>query len=462
MKKEGYFECSADPLIRIYMNPALRDHKTYTLALSQLEIASSMDGVLSPVIGMPDLSPAYGLPVGGVLATDAEKGVISLSAIGGDIGCGISLSQTGIPAGEFIYNGLDRNLCSELAEKIKMNLSKKTDARYSKLLIEGAQAVAEPAETSKIENYGKIDTDPLIIDDKMIAKAEQQYGTLGGGNHFIDLVYCSEIFDQDLAVLWDLEKDSVMHMIHTGSRGIGNLISEAYSKPLDSFDLTDRIFKPLRFNSDQGRQVLDAVSMAENFAYANRALLRKHVDEALRHIGKIEGSSRLIYDFSHNSISLEEFDSKKIVLHRKGSSRGFPAEHQSNTDYYKDTGHPIIIPGSLGTATYVLVGTDKLAETFFSMNHGAGRKYSRGYVRSKKNQPRFRNFPEELFVNQKFKDYCEEVPGAYKDIEDVIGTLEQNGFVRRVAKLTPFFVYVEKDSKLSHRKSFKRSSPIHI
>ena len=157
-----------------------------------------------------------------------------------------------------------------------------------------------------------------------------------------------------------------------------------------------------------------------------------------------EISSRLIYDSGHNGISLEPSNNGPLLLHRKGSSRAFPKSHPGNVPYYFETGNPIIVPGTLGTATYVLVGTEKLKETHYSINHGAGRKFTRGYVESKKGQSRFKENIGDVFVNLRFKDYCAETPNAYKDIEEVINTLELNGLVRKVAKFKPFFVYVEK------------------
>lgn len=430
------------------MNEKLKNHKTYTKALYQLDIASNLLGLIEPVIGMPDLTPGHGLPVGSVLATNAENGVISLNAIGGDINCGISLSRTNINKNDLLNQTgkLDEKYGKNLSEHLKSNLASNKEVKLENImncLIHGAKSFCDD-ELNKIENYG---VQPVhnkkIINNDMISIARNQIGTLGGGNHFIDLLHIEEIYDEELGTLWDLERENIFFMLHTGSRGLGNYTRENYVENIDSNETHIRRLKPVLFNSTEGRNILDCVNVASNFAYANRSVLRKKILNSLKETAKSDIKSNLIYDFGHNNISLEEMNRNQIILHRKGASKGLPAGHEGNTVYYKETGHPIIIPGSLGSATYVLVATDKLNETFYSINHGAGRKYPRGYVEKKKNQPRF-NQKIDTYVNLPFKHYCQEVPNAYKDIEEVIKTLEDNEFVRKIAKLKPIYAYLEK------------------
>lgn len=448
MEQASFFDYQDHPLIRVYMTPKLRDHRTYTKALYQLSTASRLTGVTEPVIGMPDLTAAYGLPVGGILATEAETGVISLNAIGGDINCGISLSQLDLPKDHFFPSeGLDRTNCRTLSELIKRILTEPLEkVDYDAIFFSGAGALCGSEEVNKIENYGVLPIgNPRRVDKNMRLAAEKSLGSLGRGNHFIDLLYCEEIFDVELSLLWGLNQNQVQLMVHTGSRGVGNYIREKYSLHNDNDSLVSRVFQPRIFDSADGQEILDAVNLASNFAYANRADLRRKITFSLSRFTGRDLKQDLIYDFGHNGISLEYMNGKEIVLHRKGASRGLPPNHPKNTGYYLGTGHPIIIPGSLGTATYVLVGTEKLEETYYSINHGSGRKYTRGYVKSKKHHPRFKQKIDSIFVNLKPKDYCEEVPNAYKDIDEVVKTLEVNGFVRKVAKLQPFFVYLEKE-----------------
>ena len=434
------------------MNEKLRNHRTYTKGLYQLSEASKLQGIIEPLIGMPDLTPSYGLPVGGIVATDAETGAISLNALGGDINCGVSLSQTNVPRSTF-FNGaqLNKDLCRPLANNFKNSLVPNNSPNgfdYESILLHGVTNILSENEWHKIENNGGYEVLFNWPLDELKEIARKQLGTLGSGNHFIDLLCCDEVYDENLAMLWGLNQINVQFAVHSGSRGIGAYVKNKFSSANDnSFDLTEKIFQPKVFMSKEGSEILDFIHIASNFGYANRARLRQIVNNSLLSF-RDDVVSDLIYDFGHNNISLEDFNDRKVLLHRKGAIRAYPPHHPANISVYLETGSPIIIPGSLGTATYVLVGTDKLKETFYSLNHGAGRKHSRGYVRAKKHHPRFQENLENVFVNLGFKDYCEETPNAYKDIEEVIKTLEINGFVKRVAKLKPFFVYIEKDKRI--------------
>lgn len=453
MGDKGYFDYRNNPLVRVFMNKKLKEHHTYTKALYQLGYASSLGCIIEPVVGLPDLTPAYGLPVGGVLATDAEKGVIALNAVGGDIGCGISLSQTNIDKGFFFEKeNLHTGRCKEVSRSIKDVIESDSGSAgdlYMDAFVSGAGLFAGDSDVLRTENYGKVELENIRdISEIMRKRAEKQLGTLGAGNHFIDLLYCSEVFDNELAVLWGIDMDSVLHMVHTGSRGVGSAVRERYSLNTASEpDKARRIFQPRKFDSEEGRSILNSVSLAINYAYANRARMRQMTDMALAEANSGSISSELVYDFMHNSISVEEVGGSKAVVHRKGAAKALPPGHSGNTDYFMETGHPIIIPGSLGTPTYILAGTEKLRNTHLSINHGAGRKYPRGYVRKKSHHPRFRQGTENVFVNLRFRDYCDEMPEAYKDIEEIIDTLEINGLVRKVAKLQPFFVFMEKEQK---------------
>ncbi len=446
MVDNSFFDIADDPLIRIYMNDKLRDHRTYTKALSALHMAATLEGVQEPIVGMPDLTPSYGLPVGTVLVTDPVTGVISLNALGGDINCGISLNQTNIDVGSFVDDKKQpiKEACMDLTSGVK-NISSPHDVNISDFLLYGTAALHN-VDIQRIDMYGsQTVTNKHLITPEMLQLAKRDLGTLGGGNHFIDLLYIDEIYDEDHAILWDLNKDHVLSMVHTGSRGLGQHMRTLCSNSEFVGDLVDRIFQPESFSSQKGRDILDYVAIATNYAYANREILRRNLQHALCSIQDENVSSQLIYDLSHNTLSLETSpEGKELLYHRKGASRSFPANHPSNTEHYQNTGHPIIIPGSLGTATYIVRGTEKLAETHYSINHGAGRKYTRGYARSKSHQPRFKENTQNVFVNLRYKDYCEESPAAYKDIEECIGTLEDNGLVTRVAKLQPFYAYLEK------------------
>jgi tRNA-splicing ligase RtcB len=446
---ESKFVFQESPRIEVYMNDQLREHKTYTLALNQLADASSLRGTVEPIIGMPDICFSYGLPVGSILATDAETGDISLRAIGNDINCGFSLSQTSLPKDAFIQDGkFSLHLANSLNRIIKLSMNQNRQ-RISReeihdIFVNGALSIDEK-EANRVENNGHYEiNNSALINNQMLEVASKQLGTLGSGNHFIDLLVCKEVYDEERGVLWGINPDNLSTLLHSGSRGVGSSISNLYSKPGEFETRVYRTFQPRRFNSAKGKELFEAFHLASNFAFANRAVLRKSLETSLSALFGDKISLDLIYDISHNSISLEEQAGRKVVVHRKGASRAF-SESQVSDNFYSLTGSPIIIPGTLGTDTYLLVATDKISETFNSIAHGAGRKYSRGYVASKRNHSRFRANTSDVYVNLSFAGYIEEAPVAYKDIEQVISTLEDAGLVKKVARFKPIYVYLERD-----------------
>jgi tRNA-splicing ligase RtcB (3'-phosphate/5'-hydroxy nucleic acid ligase) len=439
----NYFVEGSDPELRVLMNKNLREHKSYTKAIGRLSLARRLKGVISPIIAMPDLCPSFGLPVGSVLATDAKIGHVSLNGIGNDINCGISLSQTNLPINlksEGFYNHLTRNIKKAIGSQDKVE-----DIR--KILYYGVSGFANRInDSNRIEFNGSVPVvDDTIIDEQMLEIGQKQLGTLGGGNHFVDLLECIEVYDPETALLFGIDQENLLSMIHTGSRGLGSYIRQKASNPNQWTDNFGRIFQPEEYKSLRGKKLIEMNNIASNFGYANRSEMRRKLDKALEDLTNESAQTELIYDFGHNNISVEEINGEELILHRKGVSRAYPAGHQLAVPYYQPTGTPIIIPGSLGTSTYVLVGTPKLSETYFSINHGAGRKFSRGYVRSKKNQPRFQRGFEGVHINLGFNGFCEETPNAYKDIEDVIDTMENGGYVKKVARLKPVYAYLERD-----------------
>ena len=440
------FIVQESPQVRVYMNDRLREHKTYTSALFQLANAATLEGVVEPVIGMPDLCVSYGLPVGGVIATDANKGEVSLNAIGGDINCGYSLSQTSICSELFLKDGnLSRNLGNSLTQKIKDKSRRKNSKEEGiDALLNGAWAREDP-QIERIEREGiNYIKNGMELTDEMADVAQKHLGTLGGGNHFIDLMKCSEMYDAELSQLWGINPDNVLTLIHTGSRGVGSLIKNKFSQPERYPTRVKKIFQPRKLDSKEGKSLLEKYKMGSNFAYANRSALRSKLDESLNELFGVESQSELIYDLGHNSINIEKRDGREVIVHRKGSSQALPSGH-CDGGYYKETGTPIILPGSLGTDTYILVATERVSETFNSIAHGSGRKYSRGYVQSKSHHPRFMKDIDGVYVNLAFESYVEESPAAYKDIREVVATLEEAGLVKKVARLKPFYVFMEKE-----------------
>ena len=437
------FTVGANPEIKVYMNERLRRHNTYSNAISALVMAGNLDGVRGPIIALPDLTFSYGLPIGGVLATDAQAGDISLNAIGNDMGCGISLSSTGVSSGFFLTDkGLNIKLCRKITRAIQARLSQEEKFNLEEIFKLGIPGLGGLA-SGRIEDYGHLPVRKNTpIEEELFTIGSRQLGTLGGGNHFVDLLECAEVYDP-LAKSWGINPGEVLQMVHSGSRGVGSFVKNKYSKTCAGYS-REGIFQPRKFQSSEGQDILNLVNLAGNFAYANREVLRRKINRVLEDIFGLFFEPNLIYDSNHNSISLEREGNNELLVHRKGATKAYPALHPQLTAEYLQTGNPIILPGSLGTPTYVLVPTDKIAETRNSISHGAGRKYSRGFVESKKKRPCFSTPPENVFINLRLRDYRAEIPAAYKDIDQIVKTLEENGLVRKVAKLNPFFAYLER------------------
>lgn len=444
---------------RIFASEALIKDIKKDRALEQIKNVACLPGIVGKAIASSDCHQGYGFPIGGVAAFTLDKGIISPGGVGYDINCGVRLLATNISVTEFmkkrkeILHAIFRTVPSGVGVGGK---------RYSREeLLEVLETGAEWAVKNKMgvtndlkhcEENGKIfPASVLDVSQRAIARGLPQLGTLGAGNHFLEFQKVEEIFDEKIAKAFGIKKDSIMIMIHCGSRGLGHQIASDYIKLMEEeygFDkLEDRELVNAPINSMLGKKYLSAMNCAVNFALCNRQMIMHYVRKQLLYYFP-KSKINLVYDVCHNIAKIEEHivngKKQKLCVHRKGATRAFGPGHKDIPEDYRKFGQPVLIPGSMGTASYVLVGTKKAEEiSFASAPHGAGRIESRTQARrditpeSVKKQLEFRDIIIEAGSN---KGIVEEAPEAYKDIEEVVRVSDELGIVRVVAKLKPLAV----------------------
>ncbi len=445
---------------RIYLNQALYEQLREGDALTQLCDAASLPGVTGAVLGMPDIHTGFGLPIGGVVATDAETGVVSAGAVGMDINCGVRLLTAPASAAEFTGDRL-RRFVRAIEARVPTTIGRRnscfafTGRELERILMGGAQRLgelgfAEPADLDCIEDYGRV---PGADPDACSVAAHNrldQLATLGGGNHFIEIGSVEQVLDETLARTFGLVEGQLTVMIHSGSRGFGQQICLDYARamaeaaPRLGLSLHSKGLSAVPIYSTEGQAYLSAMACAANYAFANRQLMthavRAAYGEALagaQHASEL----RLVYDISHNIAKFEEHHGQKLLVHRKGATRALAPGHAANPIYYRKTGHPVIVPGSMGTRSYILVGTDRTAETFYTLNHGAGRALSRCAAREGISEAEFRHSVQGIVLSARNQHaLLDEAPSAYKDIDQVVDTVTSIQLARKVAALKPLAV----------------------
>lgn len=456
----------------VYLAPVLLQQLVEEEALKQLADAASLPGVVEPVIGLPDIHTGFGLPIGGVMATDWETGVVSAGAVGMDINCGVRLLRTNLKADELSRSQL-RQLLIAIEKRIPAGVGKKSKrpelrhpdleavaglgARY---FIEQGYGYGEDGEA--IEAGGCLPGADLGAVSRAAIDRADQLATIGGGNHFIELGRVERVYPTvpspggeaagrpDPAELIGLQEGHLTVLIHTGSRGFGHQICTDYSSLMAQASEKYGIKAPTKglacapIDSPEGREYLAAMACAANFAFANRQLIAHGVREAFGEVLGLPLSEiglELVYDVAHNIAKVEEHRGRKLLVHRKGATRALPPGHGENPKRYLATGHPAIIPGSMGTASYVVLGTPAIGETFNSVNHGAGRVMSRRQARSTVSEGELAALLGPVLVNARnLKTLADEAPSAYKDIDAVVNTLVECGLTRPVARLVPLAV----------------------
>ncbi|MDD5627309.1 MAG: RtcB family protein [Patescibacteria group bacterium] len=477
IKKQGYMIVDAV----VYVKQELRQEISNDRSLEQLTAAASLTGVLEPVIGMPDIHEGFGLPIGGVMAMDSKNGQISAGAVGYDINCGVRLVKTNLPANYFYLSGTKtinkpklRSLMQDIEKHVPMGTGKSgwqgvlPNVALKKVAEEGIKILVEKGYGS-IEDISHTEEEGCLIggalefvSDRAQKRGRDQLGTLGGGNHFIDIQVIDKIFDQKLADQFNLKENNVCVMIHCGSRGFGHQIGDDYMRLMSQEAQRNGIHIPLKglaampIASKIGQQYWSAMAAAVNFAFGNRHLIMHYVREAFeRHFGKSakELGMDLLYDVAHNIAKFEPAQIRQggqkggqYLIHRKGATRALPAGHPQNPKIYQKTGHPVLVPGSMATPSYVLVGTEAAAETFYSVNHGAGRLMSRNEAKRTITPQEFEQKLGSILTNfRNVREVLDEAPMVYKDIDLVVDTLVECGITKKVARLAPIAVMIGKE-----------------
>ncbi|MFZ5452751.1 MAG: RtcB family protein [Thermodesulfobacteriota bacterium] len=436
-------------------------------SLQQVANVATLPGIEGASLAMPDIHWGYGFPIGGVAAFNLEEGVVSPGGVGYDINCGVRLLRTNLakpevaPRIEELVNALFGNIPSGLGSRRK-DLKLTVPSLHEVLRLGAGWAVKKGFGTKEdlahIEAQGRISgADPELVSQFAMDRGKDQLGTLGSGNHFVEVGYVLEIYDQAVAAALGLFEDQITVIVHTGSRGLGHQVCDDYIKLMlkatkkYGIELPDRQLCCAPLSSPEGQQYLAAMAAAANFAFANRQMITHWVRESFEQVlqmGPKDLGLELIYDVAHNIAKIEEHrvngKKKKVCVHRKGATRAFPPGHPETPEAYQETGQPVLIPGDMGRYSFVLVGTEKaLTETFGSTCHGAGREMSRSQALK---TARGRSVIQELKAQGIVvrgagrATVDEEIPEAYKDVEMVVEVAHGAGISRKVAKLKPLGV----------------------
>ncbi|MHA1555389.1 MAG: RtcB family protein [Candidatus Heimdallarchaeota archaeon] len=426
-----------------------------------------LPGIYKNALVLPDGHMGYGFPIGGVAATDYEEGVISPGGVGYDINCGVRAVRTNLkksdimPNSQKLVEALFNNIPAGLGSKAKIRLSK---AELDELLIEGASYCVKKGlgwkeDLDHCEENGQMkNADISKVSERALSRGIPQAGSLGSGNHFLEIQYVDKIYDEDLAKnMGIIEKEQVIVMIHTGSRGLGHQICGDYLRKVEqampkyNIQPPDRELSSVPIQSDDGQDYFGAMACGANFAWGNRQMILHWVRETFEKQFKTSAEDldmHLIYDVAHNIAKKEEhtIDKKKrtVITHRKGATRAFPANHPEVPQAYRSMGQPVLLPGSMGTASYILVGQPKSMEVSFgSTAHGAGRVLSRRAALKRfwgstvKDELKGKGITVKA-ANPKM--IAEEAPGVYKDIDAVAAVSDSLGIGKRVVRLKPIAV----------------------
>jgi tRNA-splicing ligase RtcB (3'-phosphate/5'-hydroxy nucleic acid ligase) len=451
----------------IFASPELIEQIKKDQAPEQVANVASLPGIVGHSMAMPDIHWGYGFCIGGVAATDPEReGVISPGGVGYDINCGVRLLRTNLSAGE-IRSSLEK-LIRMLFNKVPAGVGKggkyvfgKGEARH--LLAGGVkwvvgQGLGTEGDIECCEAQGAIEgADPQALSDRAYQRGEDQCGTLGSGNHFLEVQEVAEIFDPAAAGVFGLTLGQVTVMIHSGSRGLGYQVCEDAIHDLRNIPakfgiaLPDHQLVCAPVHSPEGKKYLGAMRAAANFAWANRQILTHLTREIFSDFfGRpLESLGlELIYDVAHNIAKMEEHEVegvlKLLCVHRKGATRAFPPGHPELPERYRGTGQPVIIPGDMGRASYLLVGEPRaMAETFGSTCHGAGRMLSRtAAVKAAKGRSIFAELAQEgiVAISRDRQGLAEEQPAAYKNVTEVVDAVVGAGLARKVARMKPMGV----------------------
>lgn len=448
----------------VYTTDYMLNHMGEAHALEQVVNVAHLPGIVKASLAMPDIHWGYGFPIGGVAAMDVERGVISPGGVGYDVGCGVRLLRTSLPVDEI------RNQIGELTNALYREIPTGIGSHHRDfaLSVEDERAVARDGaqwaiqqgygdadDVAHLESNGKVaGADPDMLSAHALERGRKQLGTLGSGNHFVEVGYVAEIYDAQAAAVMGLHPDQITVLIHTGSRGFGyqtcddylDLMIEAGKKY--GIELPDRQLCCAPINSSEGKRYIGAMCAAANYAFANRQMITHFVREVFQHVfqlGPRDLGIEVVYDVAHNIAKFEEHTvggkTIKVCVHRKGATRAFPPGHAEIPEDYRAIGQPVLIPGDMGRYSFVLVGQPgAMEQTFGSTCHGAGRVLSRkAATRAAKGRNIERELAEQgITVRGASRGtVVEEMPEAYKDVAYVVDVCHAAGISKKVAKLKP-------------------------
>ncbi len=430
-------------------------------SLEQLENVATLPGIVEAALAMPDIHQGYGFPVGGVAAMELPDGVVSPGGVGYDINCGVRLLALPLSAAEL--GGRREPLVHELSRAIPAGAGKHgplalSTTELDEVLREGprvlvARGIGREEDLGHTESEGCLPgADPAAVSARAHERGAGQLGTLGAGNHFIELQRIDHIFDAEVAEAFGLADGQLTVLIHSGSRGLGHQVCTDHVRVMDAVGarygivLPDRQLACAPASSPEGRAYLAAMAAAANFAFANRHAMAHAVRLAIEQVLGRDVAARTfqVYDVTHNVAKVERHGGRDVLVHRKGATRAFPAGSAEIPAAYRAVGQPVFIPGSMGTASFVLAGRPGSMERSFGTTcHGAGRAMSRTAARKRIGGAELRRRLEAQGIVVRCpsnKGLAEEAPFAYKDVERVVEVVERAGLAGRVARLVPIGV----------------------
>ena len=444
------------------MLPSIKDDNS----LEQAANVACLPGILGDSLAMPDIHWGYGFPIGGVAAMSLDDGVISPGGIGFDINCGVRVLRTDLlvddvrPMIPALVDSLFKNVPSGLGSKGSDRLS---DKELEAVMSTGSRWAVENGfgwerDIPHTEGGGCMeDADPAKVGDKARKRGLPQLGSLGSGNHFLEIDFVDEVFDQGLARKFGLEQGTVTVTVHCGSRGLGHQVATDYLQTMEravkesSLRLPDRQLACAPVNSDAGQDYYKAMCCAANYAWANRQMISHWARESFSQVAGVDAESLgmdLVYDVAHNIAKIEEHKvegvKRKALVHRKGATRAFPSGHPELSGLLRATGQPVIVPGDMGTGTYILVGAEgSMGRSFGSCCHGAGRVLSRKAAMAKMTVDSVKADMHGRGIalrSSSREGIIEEAPQAYKDIAQVVDVVCGAGLTSKVVKLKPLAV----------------------
>jgi tRNA-splicing ligase RtcB len=452
--------------VRVYADADLLDDALGDKSIEQAVNASTLPGLVKNVLVMPDVHQGYGFPIGGVAATELPGGIISPGAIGYDINCGVRLLASHVSRDEIqdrigaLATALYRNCPSGVGSESKLRV---THEEFDEVLTKGSKwalkrGYARREDLDRTEEFGTMPgADPGKVSPRAVKRGLPQIGTLGAGNHFIEVDVVESVFDDEAARVLGLSEGQIVVQIHCGSRGFGHQVCTDYVSQFQSavrkygIELPDRELVCAPLDAPEGRDYLGAMACAANYAFANRQVLAHHVRLSFEEVlaGHVtDFDLHQVYDIAHNMGKIEEHAiggrTIKVCVHRKGATRAFGPGSEVLPPDLKPIGQPVLIPGSMGTASWVLLGTaGSMAQSFGSTCHGAGRVMSRSRAKKMIRGEQLRDELKGRGIAVRagsMPGLAEEAPQAYKDVDRVIEVVSQAGIARKVARLEPVAV----------------------